>query len=77
LIFLFNFNVSSTKAEDGKNRLAILAIFRDLHRAKHAANGYSNVSFAQDINPKRGVAALRAATHLLGFDLSYLSPALL
>jgi hypothetical protein len=31
---------------------------------------YSNVSFASDINPKRGVAALRAATHLFGFDLS-------
>jgi hypothetical protein len=30
----------------------------------------SNVSFAWEIKPKRGVAALRAATHLFGFDLS-------
>ncbi|MEA5476841.1 hypothetical protein VB774_04330 [Pseudanabaena galeata UHCC 0370] len=33
-------NVSSTKAKNGKNRLAILTIFRHLRRAKHAANGY-------------------------------------
>ncbi|WP_434688242.1 hypothetical protein [Pseudanabaena minima] len=33
-------NVSSTKAESGKNRLAILTTFPHLRRAKPAANGY-------------------------------------
>jgi hypothetical protein len=40
LLFCLLDNVSSTKAKNGKNRLAILTIFRHLRRAKHAANGY-------------------------------------
>jgi hypothetical protein len=32
---------------------------------------------AKEGNPKGGLVVFRAATHLLGFDLSYLSPALL
>jgi len=38
-IFLYYFNVSSTKAKNGKNCLAVLTIFRHLRLAPQAANG--------------------------------------
>jgi len=39
------FNVSSTKAKNGKNRIAILTIFRHLRRAERGANGYIELTF--------------------------------
>jgi len=39
------FNVSSTKAKNGKNRYAILTIFRHLRRAERGANGYIELTF--------------------------------
>jgi hypothetical protein len=38
-------NVSLTKAKNGKNRLAILTIFRHLRHSSPAANGYIELTF--------------------------------